>query len=55
MRYVQAAAPNRKALMKSIARKIQVVFRFKPAGFAVPVKVLVPLPVPRRKATRTRR
>jgi hypothetical protein len=35
--------------MKSTTRKIQVTFRVKPAGFAVPVKVLLPIRTLRRK------
>jgi hypothetical protein len=42
------------ALLKSIPRKIHVMFRLKPAGFAVPVKVLVRLPIPSRKAALSR-
>ena len=41
---------RRKALMKSFPRKIRVMFRLKPAGFTVPVKVFVRLPIPSRKA-----
>ena len=35
--------------MKSTTRKIEVTFRANPAEFVVPVKVLLPLPVLRRK------
>jgi hypothetical protein len=46
---------NKKALMKNIVRKIQVVFQSKPTRFVVPVKVLVPMPFPRWKTTLPRR